>query len=82
MTTTGSNPESMVTVVAGATTTTVDDGYQGSGDITGFVYEDVDGDGVYDPLVDMLFPAGTVVELTDEFGNLTITTVDAFGNGL
>ncbi|MBF4983367.1 hypothetical protein FNJ87_03140, partial [Nonlabens mediterrranea] len=80
LTTIGSDPETMISVIAGSTTTTINDGYQGSGVVNGFVFEDIDGDGVYDPLVDMLFPAGTVVELSDEFGNVTITTVDALGN--
>ena len=50
------------------------------GDLTGFVFEDVDGNGLYDPLVDVLFPAGTVILITDGNGNMFNTTVDATGN--
>ncbi|MDP5077922.1 MAG: gliding motility-associated C-terminal domain-containing protein, partial [Nonlabens sp.] len=70
-----------ITVTAGGTTATTDDGFQGRGDLTGFVFNDVDGDGVYNPAVDGLFPAGTVVTITDPVSGFTTTVpVDASGN--
>jgi|GEM_PF-3549701 len=79
LTTTGSDPESGISEF-GVINNTTADGYQASGTITGFVFEDVDGDGVYDSAADNLFPAGTVVELIDDFGATSTTTVDVTGN--
>ena len=79
LTTVGSDPET-VTVVAGTTNNSTDDGYQGQGTVTGFVFEDINNDGLYDPTVDNLFSAGTLVNLTDVNGVVTIVTVDATGN--
>ncbi|BAO55489.1 T9SS type B sorting domain-containing protein [Nonlabens marinus] len=79
LSTVGSDPET-ATSVFGVITNTQADGYQAIGTVTGFLFEDLDGDGNYDPAIDSLFPAGTIVELTDDFGNLTTATVDATGN--
>ncbi|PRP67259.1 T9SS type B sorting domain-containing protein [Nonlabens agnitus] len=78
LSTAGSDPES-ITVAAGATVDTTADGYQATGTITGFVFNDVDGDGTYDAEIDTLFPAGTVVNLTDANGTVTPVTVGADG---
>ncbi|MEN8901362.1 MAG: gliding motility-associated C-terminal domain-containing protein, partial [Nonlabens sp.] len=51
------------------------------GMLTGFVFNDLNGDGIYDLQNDALFPAGTMVTLVNETTGLTITvSVDAMGN--
>ena len=75
----GTDP-TIVTVVAGADTFEENNGYVSNGTLEGFVFEDIDGDGIYDPSVDLLFPAGTVVLITDLAGNSFNTTVDVSGN--
>jgi hypothetical protein len=77
LTTLGSDPNT-VTVVAGATTSAGEDGYEVRGVLTGAVFEDTDGDGVQDPGEPGL--AGVDVVVTDVLAAPTTVTTDANGD--
>ncbi|WP_452225720.1 SdrD B-like domain-containing protein, partial [Lacinutrix cladophorae] len=77
--TTGTSDPETVTVLEGVETATTDDGYAPVvGDLTGVVFEDLNGDGVQDPGEEGI--EGVEVVITDVNGDETTVTTGTDGS--